>query len=304
MGPTASGKTALAIELRNHLPVELINVDSAQIYRGLDIGSAKPDAATLAAAPHRLIDIRDPGQAYSAAEFLADAKAEMAAIVADGKIPLLVGGSMLYFKVLLEGLSDLPEANQQIRDEIEQFAAQNGWPAVHRQLEEVDPVTARRLHPNHSQRIQRALEVFRVSGVPLSSLQGSSVGGLGDQYRIVQFSLIPQNRSLLHKRIEARFQQMMELGFEREVRELYQRGDLHANLPSIRCVGYRQLWDYCSGECSLAEAQQKAVIATRQLAKRQMTWLRNWPQASEIEADDQHGFRSVKDLSAQCLKLI
>lgn len=304
MGPTASGKTALAIELCNHLPVELINVDSAQIYRGLDIGSAKPDAATLAAAPHRLIDIRDPGQAYSAAEFLADAKAEMAAIVADGKIPLLVGGSMLYFKVLLEGLSDLPEANQQIRDEIEQFAAQNGWPAVHRQLEEVDPVTARRLHPNHSQRIQRALEVFRVSGVPLSSLQGSSVGGLGDQYRIVQFSLIPQNRSLLHKRIEARFQQMMELGFEREVRELYQRGDLHANLPSMLCVGYRQLWDYCSGECSLAEAQQKAVIATRQLAKRQMTWLRNWPQASEIEVDDQHGFRSVKDLSAQCLKLI
>lgn len=302
MGPTASGKTALAIELRKHLPVELINVDSAQIYRGLDIGSAKPDAATLAAAPHRLLDIRDPAQAYSAAEFLADAKSEMDNIVAAGKVPLLVGGSMMYFKVLLEGLSDLPEANQQVRAEIEQQAALDGWPALYRELESVDPETAIRLHPNHSQRIQRALEVYRLSGVPLSSLQGRFTGGLQDKYDIVQFSLLPQNRSLLHSRIEARFQQMMESGFEQEVQHLYQRGDLHVNLPAIRSVGYRQLWDYCAGECSLAEAQEKAVIATRQLAKRQMTWLRNWPQAVEIEVDNQSGFVSVEELCTQCLK--
>jgi tRNA dimethylallyltransferase len=302
MGPTASGKTGLAIELRKHLPVELINVDSAQIYRGLDIGSAKPDAATLAAAPHRLLDIRDPAQAYSAAEFLADAKSEMDNIVAAGKVPLLVGGSMMYFKVLLEGLSDLPEANQQVRAEIEQQAALDGWPALYRELESVDPETAIRLHPNHSQRIQRALEVYRLSGVPLSSLQGRFTGGLQDKYDIVQFSLLPQNRSLLHSRIEARFQQMMESGFEQEVQQLYQRGDLHVNLPAIRSVGYRQLWDYCAGECSLAEAQEKAVIATRQLAKRQMTWLRNWPQAVEIEVDNQSGFVSVEELCTQCLK--
>lgn len=302
MGPTASGKTALAIELQKHLPVELINVDSTQIYRGLDIGSAKPDAATLAAAPHRLLDIRDPAQAYSAADFLIDARAEMESIVAAGKVPLLVGGSMMYFKVLLEGLSDLPEANQLIRDEIEQQAQQQGWPALYRQLEAVDPETASRLHPNHSQRIQRALEVYRISGVPMSSLQGSSSGGLQHKYDFVQFSLLPQNRSLLHRRIELRFQQMMESGFEQEVRELYQRGDLHINLPAIRSVGYRQLWDYCLGECSLTEAQQKAVIATRQLAKRQMTWLRNWPQAIEIAVDNQNGFLSVEETCAQCLK--
>ena len=304
MGPTASGKTALAIELRKQLPVELINVDSAQIYVGLDIGSAKPDAATLAAAPHRLVDIRDPTQAYSAADFLVDAKAEMADIVAAGKVPLLVGGSMMYFKVLLEGLSDLPEANPQIRAEIEQQAALQGWPALYRELEKVDPQMAGRLHPNHSQRIQRALEVYRITGVPMSSLQGNSTGGLGDSYDIVQFSLLPQNRSLLHSRIETRFQQMMKSGLEQEVRALYQRGDLHADLPAIRSVGYRQLWDYCSGKCSLAEAQKKAVVASRQLAKRQLTWLRNWPQAIEIAVDSQSGFLTVDEISAQCLKYL
>ena len=304
MGPTASGKTALAIELRKQLPVELINVDSAQIYVGLDIGSAKPDAATLAAAPHRLLDIRDPTQAYSAADFLVDAKAEMADIVAAGKVPLLVGGSMMYFKVLLEGLSDLPEANPQIRAEIEQQAALQGWPALYRELEKVDPQMAGRLHPNHSQRIQRALEVYRITGVPMSSLQGNSTGGLGDSYDIVQFSLLPQNRSLLHSRIETRFQQMMKSGLEQEVRALYQRGDLHADLPAIRSVGYRQLWDYCSGKCSLAEAQKKAVVASRQLAKRQLTWLRNWPQAIEIAVDSQSGFLTVDEISAQCLKYL
>ncbi|MDG1164640.1 MAG: tRNA (adenosine(37)-N6)-dimethylallyltransferase MiaA [Porticoccaceae bacterium] len=304
MGPTASGKTDLAIELRKHLPVELINVDSAQVYRQLNIGSAKPDAETLEAAPHRLLDIRDPSQAYNAADFLADAKTEMEEIVESGKIPLLVGGSMMYFKVLLEGLSDLPEANQQIRDELEQRASVEGWPSLYTELQQVDPVTASRLHPNHSQRIQRALEIYRITGVAMSSLQGSSVGGLQDYYDIVQFSLIPQNRSQLHNRIEFRFKQMMELGFEREVQNLYLRGDLHVNLPAIRSVGYRQLWDYCAGECNLSEAVEKGVIATRQLAKRQMTWLRNWPKAIEIKVDNQSGYLSTEEICAQCLKML
>ncbi len=304
MGPTASGKTALAIELRKHLPVELINVDSAQVYRQLDIGSAKPDAKTLQKAPHRLLDIRDPEQAYSAADFLADAKAEMADIVASGKIPLLVGGSMMYFKVLLEGLSDLPEANQAIRDQLEQRAKLEGWPSLYRELQQVDPATAARLHPNHSQRIQRALEVYQITGKPMSSLQGASQGGLQDQYAICQFSLMPQNRSLLHGRIRERFEQMMAQGFEQEVQKIYQRGDLHVGLPAIRSVGYRQLWDYCAGLCSLDEAVEKGIIATRQLAKRQMTWLRNWPQAIEIAVDNKTRYLSTEDICNQCLKML
>lgn len=304
MGPTASGKTALAIELQKHLPIELISVDSAQVYRQLDIGSAKPDAGTLALAPHRLLDIRDPAQAYNAADFLADAKVEMAEIVATGKIPLLVGGSMMYFKVLLEGLSNLPEANQQIRDELEQRAAIEGWPSLYKDLQKVDPDTASQLHPNHSQRIQRALEVHRITGVAMSSLQGSAVGGLRDNYDIVQFALVPQNRSLLHSRIETRFKQMMEQGFEREVQGLYDRGDLNVSLPGIRSVGYRQLWDYCAGESDLSTAIEKSVIATRQLAKRQMTWLRNWPQAIEIKVDYQDSYLSTEEICAQCLKML
>ena len=304
MGPTASGKTALAIELQKHLPIELINVDSAQVYRGLDIGSAKPDAETLALAPHRLLDIRDPAQAYSAADFLADAKAEIEDIVGAGKIPLLVGGSMMYFKVLLEGLSHLPEANQQIRDELEQRAAIEGWPSLYKDLQKVDPDTASKLHPNHSQRIQRALEVHRITGVAMSSLQGSAVGGLQDNYDIVQFSLVPQNRSLLHSRIENRFKQMMEQGFVGEVQGLYERGDLNVSLPAIRSVGYRQLWDYCAGESDLSTAVEKGVIATRQLAKRQMTWLRNWPQAIEIKVDNQSGYLSTEEICGQCLKML
>ena len=304
MGPTASGKTALAIELQKHLPIELINVDSAQVYRELNIGSAKPDAETLALSPHRLLDIRDPAQAYSAADFLADAKAEIADIVAAGKIPLLVGGSMMYFKVLLEGLSNLPEANQQIRDELEQRAAVEGWPSLYQDLQKVDPDTASKLHPNHSQRIQRALEVHRITGVAMSSLQGSAVGGLQDNYDIVQFSLVPQNRSLLHSRIENRFKQMMEQDFVGEVQGLYERGDLNVSLPAIRSVGYRQLWDYCAGESDLSTAVEKGVTATRQLAKRQMTWLRNWPQAIEIKVDNQSGYLSTEEICGKCLKML
>jgi len=304
MGPTASGKTALAIELRKHLPVELINVDSAQVYRYLNIGSAKPDAETLAQTPHRLLDIRDPSEIYSAAEFLADARREMAEISASGRIPLLVGGSMMYFKVLLEGLSQLPEADQSIRDDLEQRAAKEGWPSLYAELQLVDPQTASRLHPNHSQRIQRALEVYQVTGEPMSALQAESVGGLAQQYDFRQIALIPQNRSLLHQRLEQRFAAMMALGFAEEVKGLYERGDLHINLPAIRSVGYRQLWDYCAGDCSLQDAVEKAVIATRQLAKRQLTWLRNWPQAIEIKADNQDGFLSTEKICNQTLKVL
>ena len=304
MGPTASGKTGLAIELRKHLPVELINVDSAQVYRYLNIGSAKPDAETLAQASHRLLDIRDPCEIYSAAEFLADARREMAEITASGRIPLLVGGSMMYFKVLLEGLSQLPEADQSIRDDLEQRAAKEGWPSLYAELQLVDPQTASRLHPNHSQRIQRALEVYQVTGEPMSALQAESVGGLAQQYDFRQIALIPQNRSLLHQRIEQRFEAMMALGFAEEVQGLYERGDLHSNLPSVRSVGYRQLWDYCAGDCSLQDAVEKAVIATRQLAKRQLTWLRNWPQAIEIKADNQDGFLSTEKICNQTLKVL
>ena len=304
MGPTASGKTALAIELRKHLPVELINVDSAQVYRYLNIGSAKPDAEMLAQAPHRLLDIRDPSEIYSAAEFLADARREMAEISTSGRIPLLVGGSMMYFKVLLEGLSQLPEADQSIRDDLEQRAAKEGWPSLYAELQLVDPQTASRLHPNHSQRIQRALEVYQVTGEPMSALQAESVGGLAQQYDFRQIALIPQNRSLLHQRLEQRFEAMMALGFAEEVKGLYERGDLHINLPAIRSVGYRQLWDYCAGDCSLQDAVEKAVIATRQLAKRQLTWLRNWPQAIEIKADNQDEFLSTEKICNQSLKLL
>ena len=304
MGPTASGKTALAIELRKHLPVELINVDSAQVYRQLNIGSAKPDADMLAQAPHRLIDIRDPAQSYSAAEFLADARGEMAEICASGRIPLLVGGSMMYFKVLLEGLSKLPKANQQVRDTLEQRAQQEGWPSLYMELEAVDHDTASRLHPNHSQRIQRALEVYLLTGKPMSALQTESVGGLSREYNFCQISLIPQNRKLFHKRIEKRFQTMMDLGFAQEVADLYNRGDLHSNLPAIRSVGYRQLWQYCAGKCSLDDAVEKGVIATRQLAKRQMTWLRNWPDAIEISIDNEKEYLSTKEICKQSLKVL
>ena len=230
MGPTASGKTDLAIALQDHFPVELINVDSAQVYRQLDIGSAKPDRATLEKAPHHLIDIRDPLEAYSAADFLADATRVMAEITARGNIPLLVGGTMLYFKVLLEGLSKMPEANPEIRNQIQQQADSEGWPAVYKQLQEVDPETAAGLHPNHSQRIQRALEVYLVSGVPMSTLRREeNIGGISEKYAIKQLALMPVNRKLIHQRIEDRFKSMMDQGFEAEVKALYARGDLNIN---------------------------------------------------------------------------
>jgi tRNA dimethylallyltransferase len=303
MGPTASGKTDLAIALQQHLPVELINVDSAQIYRQLDIGSAKPDKATLAAAPHRLIDILDPLETYSAADFIVDATREMAEITSRGKIPLLVGGTMLYFKALLEGLSDMPSADADIRAEILKDAEDFGWASVHEQLRAVDPESAASLHPNHSQRIQRALEVYRISGVPMSALRREpNVGSVAESYSIKQIALLPNNRKLIHDRIETRFLTMMEAGFEAEVRELFQRGDLHEDLPAIRSVGYRQLWQYLQGQCSLDEAVEKGIIATRQLAKRQITWLRNWPSSCEIQVDNETGLLSMNNICQLALK--
>ena len=303
MGSTASGKTDLAIALQEHLPVELINVDSAQIYRQLDIGSAKPDRTTLAAAPHRLIDILDPLETYSAADFIADATREMAEITSRGKIPLLVGGTMLYFKALLEGLSDMPSADADIRAEILEHAEAFGWASVHEQLRAVDPESAASLHPNHSQRIQRALEVYRISGVPMSVLRSEpNVGGVAESYGIKQIALLPNNRKLIHKRIEVRFGKMMADGFEAEVRALFQRGDLHEDLPAIRSVGYRQLWQHMQGHCSLDEAVEKGIIATRQLAKRQITWLRNWPSSSEIQIDNETEFLSGNNICHLALK--
>lgn len=283
MGPTASGKTALSIALRQRLPVELISVDSALIYRGMDIGTAKPSAEELALAPHRLIDIRDPAESYSAADFRKDALKEMADITAAGRIPLLVGGTMLYFKALLDGLSPLPSADSQVRQRIEEQAAELGWEALHQQLADIDPVSAARIHPNDPQRLSRALEVFFISGKTLTEL--TKISGETLPYRVHQFAIAPVSRELLHQRIELRFHQMLEAGFEVEARALFDRGDLHTDLPAIRCVGYRQMWSYLSGEIDYNEMVYRGVCATRQLAKRQMTWLRGWSSVQWLDSD-------------------
>ena len=274
MGPTASGKTDLAIALRQQLPVEVISVDSALIYKGMDIGTAKPTPAELALAPHRLIDILDPKESYSAMNFREDALKEMAEISASGRIPLLVGGTMLYYKALLEGLSPLPSADPIIRAEIEEKAAKIGWTGMHQELLAIDPVAGTRINPNDSQRINRALEVFYITGKTMTELTAKKGEAL--PYRLLQFAIAPQDRAILHERIALRFQKMMDLGFEEEVKRLFLREDLHIDLPSIRCVGYRQMWEYLQGDISLDEAIYKGICATRQLAKRQITWLRGW----------------------------
>lgn len=273
MGPTASGKTGLAVDLCARFPLEIISVDSALVYRGMDIGTAKPDADTLRTAPHRLIDIRDPSESYSAAEFREDALREMKSITAAGKVPLLVGGTMLYFRALEHGLSELPAADPQIRKVLERQAEEIGWPAMHEILFEKDPRAAGRIHPNDPQRIQRALEVFAISGQPMSELQEKSEGDALD-YRIHKIIISLQPRSILHERIERRFDLMMENGFIDEIKSLHARSDLHADLPAIRAVGYRQAWDWLEGNCTLEQMREKAIAATRQLAKRQLTWLR------------------------------
>ncbi|MGY6089818.1 tRNA (adenosine(37)-N6)-dimethylallyltransferase MiaA [Avibacterium paragallinarum] len=274
MGPTASGKTDLAIKLHQRFPVEIISVDSALIYRGMDIGTAKPNAEELAQAPHRLIDIKDPSESYSAANFRQDALREMEDITQQGKIPLLVGGTMLYYKALLEGLSPLPAADEGLRQEIEQKAEEIGWNGLHQELAKIDPVSAQRINPNDSQRINRALEVFYLIGKSLTELTEQKGEAL--PYDISQFAIAPQERQVLHQRIEQRFHIMIEQGFQQEVEKLYQRGDLHADLPSIRCVGYRQMWEFLQGEYDHQEMVFRGICATRQLAKRQITWLRGW----------------------------
>lgn len=274
MGPTASGKTDLAIQLRQHLPIEVISVDSALIYRGMDIGTAKPSKAELALAPHRLIDICDPAESYSAANFRTDALREMQEISAQGKIPLLVGGTMLYYKALLEGLSPLPSADEKVRSEIEAKAALIGWGGLHQELSKIDPISAQRINPNDSQRINRALEVFYLTGKTLTELTAQKGEAL--PYDILQFAIAPEQREVLHLRIEQRFHKMIELGFQQEVEKLYRRPDLNENLPSIRCVGYRQMWEYLRGGYDHDEMVFRGICATRQLAKRQITWLRGW----------------------------
>ena len=274
MGPTASGKTDLAIQLRQQLPVEVISVDSALIYRGMDIGTAKPSKAELALAPHRLIDICDPAESYSAANFRTDALREMQEISAQGKIPLLVGGTMLYYKALLEGLSPLPSADEKVRSEIEAKAALVGWGGLHQELSKIDPISAQRINPNDSQRINRALEVFYLTGKTLTELTAQKGEAL--PYDILQFAIAPEQREVLHRRIEQRFHKMIELGFQQEVEKLYRRPDLNENLPSIRCVGYRQMWEYLRGDYDHDEMVFRGICATRQLAKRQITWLRGW----------------------------
>ncbi|CAH8209025.1 tRNA dimethylallyltransferase [Vibrio aestuarianus] len=284
MGPTASGKTEVAIRLRQKYPVEIISVDSALIYKSMNIGTAKPDERELALAPHRLIDILDPSEAYSAADFRRDALQAMHDITAQGKIPLLVGGTMLYYKALLEGLSPLPAANPEIRQQIEQEAAAHGWSFLHDQLKEIDPVSADRIHPNDPQRLSRALEVYRISGKTLTEL--TQTKGESLPFRVKQFAIAPKERAELHRRIELRFEKMIEAGFEDEMRALYARKDLHPDLPSIRCVGYRQMWDYLDGNCTLDEAVFRGICATRQLAKRQITWLRSWDDLTWLDSEN------------------
>ncbi|MGH8444838.1 MAG: tRNA (adenosine(37)-N6)-dimethylallyltransferase MiaA [Solimonas sp.] len=274
MGPTASGKTGLALALAERLPIEIVSVDSALVYRGMDIGSAKPDAAMLARVPHHLIDILDPAEPYSAARFAEDARRLIGEIRGRGRLPLLVGGTMLYFRALTEGLSALPAADAELRTRLEADAARDGWPAMHARLAALDPQTAARLHPNDQQRIQRALEIIELSGM-IPTVFYAQPRSVPDGERWLKLALNPPVRSELHARIEQRFHAMMAGGFLDEVARLHRRGDLHAELPSVRAVGYRQLWSHLDGECALDEAVQRGIAATRQFAKRQLTWLRS-----------------------------
>ena len=289
-GPTASGKTAAALAIAQRWPVEIISVDSALVYRGMDIGTAKPSAAELAAVPHHLIDIRDPLDAYSAAEFVRDATRLRDDITARGRVPLLVGGTMLYLKALLDGIDDMPPAQPEVRAAIEAEALAQGWPAMHAALAQVDPATAARLAPNDSQRISRALEVFRVSGQPISALQQGARKGAWALPAGALLSLEPTDRAWLHTRIAQRFDAMLAAGFLDEVKALRARGDLHPDLPSMRCVGYRQAWEALDvgTPAALNNLRDQGIAATRQLAKRQITWLRSMPQrtATACEAPD------------------
>lgn len=291
MGPTASGKTALAMALHDALPCDIISVDSALVYRDMDIGTAKPTAEELAKYPHRLINLIDASESYSAADFCRDALVEIEKIRANNRIPLLVGGTMMYFKSLIDGISPLPAADVKIRQGIADEAEQFGWESIHQQLASVDPVSAERIHKNDPQRLMRALEVYRLTGksiTDLTKVKGERLSG-----DVLQFAISPKERKDLHGRIALRFEQMIEQDFESEVVKLKQRDDLHENLPAIRCVGYRQMWEYLDGEVDHDEMVFKGICATRQLAKRQLTWLRNWPNLQWLHMEDENNLKLI-----------
>ncbi|MCP5161101.1 MAG: tRNA (adenosine(37)-N6)-dimethylallyltransferase MiaA [Hahellaceae bacterium] len=313
MGPTASGKTDLAVRLSERLPCDIISVDSALVYRDMNIGTAKPEPELLERAPHRLIDLLDPSESYSAADFCRDATREIEIVLRAGRIPLLVGGTMLYFKALQEGLASLPSADESIRKQLAEEAEEFGWPYLHTRLQAIDPESAARIHPNDPQRISRALEVYAVSGKTLTELwqvqasgkfaesgyttKEGKESGTNMPYTMLNLAVAPMDRKLLHERIRIRFESMLQQGLVGEVESLYRRGDLNPGMPSMRCVGYRQVWDYLDGKMSYTEMSERGVIATRQLAKRQLTWLRGWP--------DLHWLESTSDnLLDQALKII
>ncbi len=307
MGPTAAGKTDLALSLTERMPFEIVSVDSALIYRGMDIGTAKPDKTLLARAPHRLIDIIEPSETYSVARFYQDALKEMQAITAAGKVPLLVGGTMMYYRIIQQGIANLPSADEQVREQILQEAAQHGWPYLHELLAKVDPESAQRIKPGDPQRLQRALEVYRVTGKTMTQIwqeqaqttgknraagytendaDNDSAGLPALSYRFLNLSIAPQNRKELHERIAQRFDAMLANGFVEEVKTFYHDESIHAEMPSMRCVGYRQVWDYLDGNLSYDSMRERGIIATRQLAKRQLTWLRAWPNLYQLDTND------------------
>ena len=299
MGPTASGKTQLAVELVQQFPCEIISVDSAMVYRGMDIGTAKPGLDILKIAPHRLIDIRDPADPYSAAQFRDDALCEIADITAQQKIPLLVGGTMLYFRALQMGLADMPSADIAIREKLFLEGTISGWPVLHERLVKVDPVAAARIHPHDSQRIQRALEVYELTGKNLTTWQQTQADPLAG-FTIHSLAVAPDDRSVLHERIARRFAHMLGEGFVAEVEKLFARGDLNLQTPAMRSVGYRQVWEYLQGDLTFDEMREKGIIATRQLAKRQLTWLRSWPNVTWFNSESE---RFISEVS-QYLSLI
>jgi tRNA dimethylallyltransferase len=281
MGPTASGKTGLALDIAAKVESEVISVDSALVYKGMDIGTAKPTQEEQAGVVHHLIDIIDPAQSYSVSQFVNDTNALIGDILARGKVPILAGGTMMYFNALINGISPLPKSDEKIRDEITQQAQRLGWSKLHDELRGVDPISGERIHPNDPQRITRALEVYRSTGKTLTHWQQQEGGKC--PYNIAQFAIAPADRAVLHERIATRFDLMLEQGFENEVVKLYERSDLHEDLPSIRSVGYRQMWQYLDGQLSYAEMRERGIIATRQLAKRQLTWLRGWEQVTWLD---------------------
>lgn len=283
MGPTASGKTSLAIELHKKIPVAIISVDSALIYRGMDIGTSKPSREDRINTPHKLLDIIDPAATYSVADFYRDALNAIDEIIASGKIPLLVGGTMLYFKTVLDGLFLLPQSDPVVRTNITRIAAKAGWPALHKKLLQIDPVSANRIHPNDKQRLLRALEVFFISGSTLTDLM--KISGRKLPYQVCQFAIAPRTREMLHQLIQERFFHMLASGFQEEVVALFNRDDLNINMPSIRCIGYRQMWSYLVGDISYDEMIFRVICATNQLAKNQMTWLRSWKNIHWLDSE-------------------